>query len=181
MRFIISISLAYLIISAIGCTSKNSNESRNDVNVLNTPCDSLETYVEMYFKRKDTITENRYGKQVIPIDTAVGNSYIEAYLREAGKDKTEGVVLDLNTIALFYDYLLKNPGMKIGISLARYDKKYWSIGRNVKDPEFDLRVTPQQVGRLAFVFGAYDSRKGFLPFSYEKHGSFYDDWNQEWP
>jgi len=125
--------------------------------------------------------ENRYGKQVVPIDTAFGNSYIEAFLREAGKDKTEGVILDIQTIAMFYDYLARNPGMKIGVSLARYNKKYWNIGRNINDPTYDTHPNIKYPNRIALVFGAYDSRKGFLPFMDGTRGVFYDDWNQEWP
>jgi len=163
------------------CNTKNETSNKQSTTDLGDPCDSLSYYLKLYYQRKDSIIYKRYGTQMLRIDTAVGNSYIEAYLREAVKDKTEGVVLDLPTIALFYDYLKRNPGLKIGVSLARYNKKYWTVGRNINDPEFDTRLTQDQYNRLAFVFGAYDSKKGFLPFMDAKGGAFYDDWNQEWP
>lgn len=181
MKLTLTVFFFSFMTLVLSCNTNDGKEEKQSVAISEPPSDSLSYFLKLYYNRRDSIITKRYGAQMVRIDTAYGNAYIEAYLREAVKDKTEGVILDLPTIALFYDYLRRNPGMKIGVSLARYSKKYWQIGRNVFDPIFDSRLTPSDYNRLAFVFGAYDSRNGFQPFIEANGDKFYEDWNQEWP
>jgi hypothetical protein len=174
MKLFIIIVLTSLL--AASCSENGKTKPEPNKIAVNNTCDSLDIFYKNYLERRDSLLKKRVGQPMFPIDTAVGNAYIDAYIHEPNKDVTEGIVLDIQTVAFLYKYLSMNPTDKIGLSIARYNDKYFTIGRSVSDPMYNVALKD----RLALVIGAYDGN-GFKPFKTLNGFTFYDDWNQEWP